>query len=237
MNDTVEAILPIERDFFLWLHNSHSPFLDSFMWIFTGKIIWIPLVVALAFLIFYKERWQKSLLLFISLILVATLCDQIAASIIKPLFERYRPTHHPDFKEYITVFNNYRGGRYGFISNHACNAFGVSTFLVLLFRYRPLTIAALSWAILNSYTRIYLGVHFLSDILGGMLVGTTIGLLVFVLYQCLRKKIFKLDKQELKQASLSEAKAKIFIFTLLIIVTTIVVISLSNLYLKTQLMI
>lgn len=235
MNDTVEAILPFEREFFLWLNNSHSPFWDSFMWIFTGKVIWIPLVLVILFLIVYKQKWQHSVLLILAIVLVATLCDQIAASIVKPLFERYRPTHHPDFKNFVSILHNYRGGRYGFVSNHAANAFGVSCFLMLVFKYRPLTICVFLWAIVNSYSRIYIGVHFVSDIIGGAILGATIGISVFCLYQYIRKKLFKMTKEELMKPILPKEKAKVIIFTNIILVLTIVIISISNLCLKTQL--
>jgi len=106
-------------------------------------------------------------------------CDQVASSFFKPLFERFRPTHHPDFKEMVDIVNGYRGGRYGFISSHATNSFGLAVFISLLFRHRRVTISVVCWALLNSYTRIYLGVHFISDILAGIIVGT---ILAFLLY-------------------------------------------------------
>lgn len=236
MKDAAEAILPLEKNFFLWLNNTHSPFWDSFMWIFTGKIIWIPLVLVILFVVCYKEKWKHTILLILAIVLVATLCDQIAASIIKPFFERFRPTHHPDFKDYVSILNNYRGGRYGFVSNHAANAFGISFFFMLIFKYRPLTIATFTWAIVNSYSRIYLGVHFVSDIIGGAILGSTVGILVYCLYQFLRKKIFKLTIEELRQPVLPNYKAKIIVFTLIILVLTIIIISLANLCTKSKLM-
>lgn len=235
MKDAAESILPFEKNFFLWLNHTHSPFWDSFMWIFTGKIVWIPLVLVILFVVCYKEKWKHTVLLILAIVLVATLCDQIAGSIIKPLFERYRPTHHPDFKDCVSILNGYRGGRYGFVSNHAANAFGVSFFFMLLFKYRPLTIATFSWAIVNSYSRIYLGVHFVSDIIGGAILGTIVGLSVFCLYQYLRKRLFNLTIEELRMPVLANYKARIVIFTLCILVLTIIIVSLLNLYLKSKL--
>lgn len=235
MNETVERILPFEREFFLWLNNCHSPFWDSFMMIFTGKIIWIPLTLVMLFLICYKEKWKHTVLLLLAIILVAALCDQIAASIIKPMFERLRPTHHPDFENFVSIVRGYRGGQYGFVSNHAANAFGVSVFFMLLFKYRPLTIATFTWAIVNSYSRIYLGVHFVSDIIGGAILGTAVGISIFCLYQYARKMLFKMTTDELKQPVLSNIKANAIIFTMIILVLTIIIISFINLSLKNQL--
>jgi undecaprenyl-diphosphatase len=85
--------------------------------------------------------------------------------------------------------NDYRGGRYGFISGHATNSFGLAVFVLLLFKQRVLTLASLFWATLNSYTRIYLGVHFISDIVAGMIVGTLIALLFYGLYTFTRRRL------------------------------------------------
>jgi undecaprenyl-diphosphatase len=132
------------------------------------------------FLFFYRTPAKQALLVTLFFILVFVLSDQLSSGICKPFFERFRPTHHPDFKELVDIVNGYRGGRYGFISGHATNSFGLAIFLSLLFRHRGVTLSSLGWATLNSYTRIYLGVHFISDIVAGMIAGS---LLAFLLYQ------------------------------------------------------
>lgn len=185
----VENILNYERDLFLWLNGSDSFYLDKFMWLFTGKVVWIPLILLLCYIIFYKKNWRESLLIILSIVLLITICDQFASSICKPLFSRLRPTHHPDFKIYVDTVFNYRGGRYGFISSHAINAFGFATFTSLLFRYRWYSITIFIWAALMSYTRIYLGVHFITDIIPAILFGCLFGFLVYIFYVFVRIKL------------------------------------------------
>ena len=190
MKEAVERILPLERDLFFVLNGSDSLFLDQVMWTISGRFVWIPLFLFILFLFFYKTPRKEALLVTLFFILLFVLSDQVSSSLFKPLFERFRPTHHPDFRELVDTVNGYRGGRYGFISGHATNSFGLALFLSLLFRHRRVTLFALLWAALNSYTRIYLGVHFLSDILAGMIVGSLLAILLYELYIWLRDKFF-----------------------------------------------
>ncbi|MFR8356755.1 MAG: phosphatase PAP2 family protein [Parabacteroides sp.] len=130
----------------------------------------------------YKKKWRESILILLAIVLVITFCDQFASHVCKPIFTRFRPTHHPDFMDQVKTVFDYRGGRYGFISSHAANAFGFATFMSLLFRYRLFTWTIFLWAALTAYTRVYLGVHFISDIVPGAIAGVFFGWLVYWLY-------------------------------------------------------
>ena len=198
MNEAIDKLLPLERNLFFALNGSDSQFLDNVMWMLSGRLVWIPLFLFILFLFFYKTNWKEGLLAALFFILVFAACDQLASSFFKPMFERFRPTHHPDFKELVDVVNGYRGGRYGFISSHSANSFGLAVFLSLLFRHRRATISVLCWAALNSYTRIYLGVHFVSDIVAGMIVGSLVALLLYKLYRLSRVALFHVPPSENK---------------------------------------
>lgn len=178
----VEKILTYERDLFFMLNGSDSPFLDHFMWLYSGKAVWLPLAAFILIVLLYKKNWRESILILLAIVLVITLCDQFASHICKPIFTRFRPTHHPDFMEQVKTVFDYRGGRYGFISSHAANAFGFATFMSLLFRYRLFTWTIFFWATLTAYTRVYLGVHFISDIVPGAIAGIFFGWVVYWLY-------------------------------------------------------
>lgn len=82
----------------------------------------------------YKKNWKEWLLILLAIVLTITLCDQFASHVCKPIFTRFRPTHHPDFMDQVKVVFGYRGGMYGFISSHAANAFGFATLMALIFR-------------------------------------------------------------------------------------------------------
>ncbi|MDH6533382.1 phosphatase PAP2 family protein [Parabacteroides sp. 52] len=186
----LERILDYEREWFFLLNGSDSAFLDHVMWLYSGKIVWLPLAFFLLIVLVYKKNWRESLLILLAIALVVTLCDQFASHLIKPSFLRFRPTHHPAFMHEVQTVFGYRGGLYGFISSHAANAFGFAMFMTLLFRYRPLfTTVIFLWAMITAYTRIYLGVHFITDIIPGAIAGIVFGYLVYHLYIYVRKKL------------------------------------------------
>jgi undecaprenyl-diphosphatase len=189
----LEQELQWERSWFFLLNGSDSPFWDSFFYFYSCKWTWIPFYLCLLFIFIYRKNrteikrdWKEILYTTLSIILVIALCDQIASGIFKPLFHRLRPTHHPDFQDLVDIVFNQRGGKYGFISSHAANAFGLAVFTALLFKNRLSTLTMLLFALLTAYSRIYLGLHFISDVVAGALVGTLTG---YAVYQIYRRKV------------------------------------------------
>ncbi len=223
MKEAIENLLPFERDLFFLLNGSDSVFLDNTMWTLSGRFVWVPLLLFITFTLFYKKRVKDALLITIFFVLVFVVSDQVSSSLFKPFFERFRPTHHPDFKNLVDIVNGYRGGRFGFISGHATNAFGLSVFISLTFRNTLVTLSALFWATLNSYTRIYLGVHFISDILAGILVGTLLAITFYTLYLLLCRANFLRPHLVDSPVAYSQVHAKylsgfLLIYTLLLII-------------------
>jgi undecaprenyl-diphosphatase len=196
MKEFVENMLTWERNLFLFLNGSDSTFWDNVMSAVSSTKIWAPLYLFVLFLVFYKTPVKQSLLITFFFILLITLCDQFSSGLIKPLFERFRPGHHPDFKDFVQLVNNHRGGGYSFISGHATNSTGFAVLLSLVFRNRWVTLVALTWAALISYSRIYLGMHFVSDVVGGVISGTLIAVGLYYLLIFLRKKLFKVNDSE-----------------------------------------
>lgn len=228
--EIVEKTLPYERDMFLWLNESHSDFWDVFMMTYSGKILWIPLCIVILISLFYKTKWTYAVLFIVCFAILVTLCDQLSAGVIKPFFSRLRPSHHPDFRDYVQIVNNYRGGRFGFISAHAANSFGAATFISLIYRYKWLTLSVFLWALINSYSRIYLGVHFISDIIGGMMLGTILGFLVYLLFQYGRVKIIKQTLPETSKPVYSTKHGNIIITAIVITVIVNIGYSLFSIY-------
>ena len=190
----LENILNHERDVFLFLNSLQSQFWNQFMWLFSGKIAWVPVAVLFIIILLYcnRQRWKEVLLIFAAIALVITLCDQFASSFCKPFFARFRPTHHPDFMNEVNIVFDYRGGLYGFISSHAANAFGFATLTSMIFRNKFYTATIFLWAVVNSYSRIYLGVHFISDIVSGIVTGLFFGYMVYITLAFFHSKLFPL---------------------------------------------
>lgn len=187
----LENILPYEKYLFYLINHTHTYFLDCFMWLISKTQVWIPLFIPLLFLLIYKKRYKEWLPVLIVITLVFLLCDQFSSSICKPFFARLRPTYHPDFMNEVRTLYGYRGGMYGFISGHAANAFGFATMTALLFRNKMYSFVIYVFAFIIAYSRVYLGVHFVSDILTGSISGIIIGVLIYQIYQLYVKRIHK----------------------------------------------
>ncbi|MDR2147104.1 MAG: phosphatase PAP2 family protein [Tannerella sp.] len=230
----LEQELDYERNAFLLLNGGHSLFENQFYWLFSGKIFWLPLAIVFLAVLFYKHRdnWKEPLLILLAIVVVVTISDQFASSLCKPLFSRFRPTHHPDFMNYVQTVFNYRGGRYGFISSHAANAFGFATLTALIFRYNVYTLAIFLWATINSYSRIYLGVHFISDVVAGMLAGAVFGWVVYRIYIFMYKKWINRHLPSVREGNFNapypKKRLNIVIYTL--VFSIIVILIVSSLY-------
>ena len=185
----LELLIEWDKAVFLFLNNTHTPFWDHFMWIYTGRLTWVPLILSLLFVLF-RKNWKEALLVVVALALTITLCDQFASSLCKPYFARFRPAQDPEFSSFVQIVNGYRGGRYGFISSHAANSFGAVVLLALIFRNRLFTITAIVWAIVNCYSRIYLGVHYPGDILAGTVAGIVIAVIVYAIGVKIRHRLW-----------------------------------------------
>jgi undecaprenyl-diphosphatase len=224
LQQIVESWLPYERDLFFLLNGSNSVFLDNLMATVTGRWVWIPFYAFVLFVIFWKMPKKESFLILLFLVVVIVICDQFSAGFTRPFFERYRPLHHPDFSEYVRLVGDIRAGRFGFISSHATNSFGFAIFLSLLFRYRWVTVAILIWALIKSYSRIYLGLHFVTDFLGGAIVGALVGGIMYWIFISLRQRLFRYTPAEKTQLYSTE-QGKLLAVGLAIILVFIIAFS------------
>ena len=155
--------------------------------------------------------------------LLVLFCDQLSSGIAKPLFHRFRPTHQPDFQDAVHTVFNYRGGRYGFFSGHATNSFGFATLIALMFRNKILTTAMYIFAFVMAYSRIYLGVHFISDVVVGMLVGILVGIFIYRLYIAGRKYWLKIPSENLQKTIYSKKESNFLtgIYVIMIVIILI----------------
>ncbi|MCG8700189.1 MAG: phosphatase PAP2 family protein [Bacteroidales bacterium] len=170
----LEYLDSIDKQLFLWLNSFHSPFWDGIMKFISGKIEWAPLYAIILAVLIYRFR-MKALYIIPAIILTILLADRLSVLAFKEVVCRLRPSHAPDITPLVHIVDGYRGGSYGFVSSHAANSFGLATVLAFIFRNKYFNIFIFFWAALVSYSRIYLGVHYPGDILGGALLGAACG--------------------------------------------------------------
>lgn len=135
----------------------------------------IFVLIAISIYLRRKTKLRRYLIIILGLTLVITLCDQISASIIKPYVGRLRPSHTVGVCEFLHYVYGYKGGQYGFVSSHAANTLGAAAFLSYIIKNRKITIYLFTWALIVCYSRIYLGVHYLGDVICGGILGIAIG--------------------------------------------------------------
>jgi len=182
-----EYLNDIDSDALLAVNGLHDVFQDAFWWMLTAKWSSLLLVLGLAWVLMHQNL-RHALLLLGMLALTVLVADQVSSGLIKHLVERLRPTHDPSLENAVHVINGYRGGLYGFVSSHAANFFAASTLVAIVMRHRVVTLGLFTWAVLQCYSRVYLGVHYPGDILGGIVVGVLAGLLIWLLMRWIERR-------------------------------------------------
>lgn len=161
-----------------FLRNVH---LDYFMILISKTTFWIPLYLFLIILIAYKFK-RRSIPFFILLAIAIALSDLISARFFKPFFERLRPCWNEDVLNVVNFEGLSCGGKYGFVSSHATNTFSVAFMFYLFFKhYNQKFIYLFFYPLIVSFSRMYLVVHYFTDIVGGLILSFAITSTIYLL--------------------------------------------------------
>ena len=191
--EMLEQLIHIDTELLLAINGWHAPWADQLMWIISAKTTWIPLYLLLVGLLVWRYRkpamtsvkWLEKVRVYVVMIVVIGLAvgaaDFIASGILKDLVARPRPTRVPELEGVLHLVNGYKSGQYGFVSSHAANTMAVALLFSLIWRNKIATVGLMLWVAANCYSRMYLGVHYPLDILGGIIVGTLVALGAYVL--------------------------------------------------------
>lgn len=196
-----ESLLHLDDQILLGINGSHSLMLDNVILLITYTITWVPMGVFMLWLVYKKMGARYFFGVLAGIAACIFVADIVSSGIFKPLVERYRPTRDPDLMNMVDVVNGYRGGKYGFFSSHAANTMSVAVFLSYVFRNKVLTSLLLLWSVLNCWSRLYLGVHFLSDVITGIIFGVLVGKVVYLVFRHFYKKQQTQEKQTQALAS------------------------------------
>lgn len=169
--------------------------LDRFMWLASAKLTWAPLYLALLWLIYRKYGWKYMLVMLLAVLLGVALGDQIC-NYFKETYQMLRPNRVEGVKQGLhLVWNPIKEafciyGRYGTVSAHAATT--MSIFVVIgcgaMRHSRTYWWLMALWVVIVGYSRIYLGVHFLSQVLFGWVLGALVGGVVYWLLQKFSKR-------------------------------------------------
>ncbi|MBL7928635.1 MAG: phosphatase PAP2 family protein [Bacteroidia bacterium] len=178
----LDLIKSIDLEILLAINHSGNEFIDKVMVLISNRFTWIPFYLLLAILLFKTCR-QHFVYVLIAAAVLILLSDQTSV-LLKNAVGRYRPCHHVPIASMLKLPDGC-GGLYGFPSSHAANTAALAFFLIPLFKNNRKLMSALmiSYCLLVGYSRIYLGRHYVTDIISGWVVGAACGLLVFFAFQ------------------------------------------------------
>ena len=206
----MDYLIHIDQQWLLAINGWHSEWADMLMWYISKSTTWLPLYALLVGLIVYRfgilspslcrkgrgGSWRirllRVLIILAGFAVAVGVSDFVSSGIIKPWVCRLRPTHEPALAGMLHLVNGYTGGLYGFVSSHAANTMACALLFALLYRNKYATVGLMLWVALNCYSRMYLGVHYPADIIGGLAIGA---LMATLTYGMVRRLVERVDER------------------------------------------
>ena len=176
----LERILNLDTRVFIYLNSLGSETFDVYWAFLTSQINWIPFFLLILYLVIKNHHW-KTVLFIVLFVGLTVLITNETTDFFKESFERLRPNNEPFLEGKIRALKDPQS--FSFISGHAANSTAVIIFIYLLFRKKyPWVCLFFIWPLIFGYSRIYLGVHYPSDILAGYVWGSLMGFSIYRFY-------------------------------------------------------
>lgn len=174
----------------LFFNGNASPLFDSIAMTLTSAMTWLPLYATLLYIVVKNnETAAQKLLVVLAVIISLSLTAGIDELIVKPHFQRLRPINDPQVAPLLHIVPGLWSKTYSFFSAHAANTFGIAVLFTLLIRNARMALILAIWSLTNCWTRLYLGMHYPSDILVGLLWGLISGAIAYIIYLLLYRKL------------------------------------------------
>lgn len=214
----LQSILEVDKELFLYLNSFYNDYFDTIMLMVTRKETWFPFYLVIVYYIIKNYR-SKSLLIILSLALLILASDQLSV-LMKVSIQRFRPVHEPAIQD--LVHNVLRkGGLYGFVSSHAANSIAILVFTSRIFKNKSYYLLLLFWAALFCYSRIYSGVHYPLDILGGSALGWLLGVLIYKLMMFVENHFFFSRSPKIEKTALLRKQAGIIYLVFMVLMSSV----------------
>jgi undecaprenyl-diphosphatase len=182
----LEKIIAIDKDLLVFLNGLGSEAFDGFWLIITKQVYWTPYFLLVFYFLVKKIGWKNFLIALVFIALLILVSDQ-TSNFFKNHFQRLRPCNDLDLKSIIRIVKP--SDSYSFFSGHATNSMTTTVFVFLIIRrYYKYALLLFLFPLIFAFSRIYLGLHFPTDILTGYAFGATFG---FVFYKIYQKYILK----------------------------------------------
>ena len=187
---SMDFFFDIDRQILLLMNGSDSLFVDGLMLTYTMTMTWILFFVSLVFLVIKNnETMAQILVTLLGALFCFCLSEFLSDGLIKAVVARPRPCNDPSLRYLVDVVNGYAPSGFSFVSAHASNTMSIAVFISMVVRSKQLTVSLLLWSIINCITRIYLGVHYPSDVIAGIICGVIVGLVSFFLFKTIFKRV------------------------------------------------
>ena len=186
----IQGIIETDRQLLAVFNGNHTAFLDQLMATLTAGPTWIPLYIALLYLVIKNNETMAQVAVVIgSVALCFFITEFVTEGLVKPAVARPRPLNDPIWAYEVHVVGERGPADYSFFSAHAANTFGIAMLLSLIIRNRVFTLLMFSWSLVNCYTRLYLGKHYPTDILAGICCGALAATVAWLVYRAAFKRV------------------------------------------------